>query len=319
MRFPNVHLLRSAAVLASVGLIAAGCSSGSDGDEAASGGGSDLDGVSVTVGSKNFTENILLGEMLAQALASQGADVTNNTNLGATVVNRNALLSGDIDVYPDYNTTGWNVHLGQQDTSSDPEELYAKTAEMDLAENNIKWVGLTPFNNTYGFAANGELATAQGGGFDLQGMADYLAATPDALVCMEPEFPDRPDGLVLFEEATGYTIPESQINILESGIVYTQTGNGTCDFGEIFTTDGRIPALNLSVVEAPGVFILYNASYTWDADKFNENAETYQALVDQIVAPLDNERMLTLNAQVDVDGESYEDVAAAYLAEIGLT
>ena len=318
MRYPNVHLLRSAALLASVGLIAAGCSSGSDAEEAAAGvGGSALDGVSVTVGSKDFTENILLGEMLIQALEAQGADVKNQTNLGGTSVNRTALLNGDVDVYPDYNGTGWTVHLGQQDPSSDPAELYAKTAEMDLAENNINWAGLSPFNDTYGFAANGDLAEAQGG-FDLQGMADYLAATPDASVCMETEFPDRPDGLILFEDATGYTVPDSQIQILDTGLIYTETANGACDFGEVFTTDGRIEALNLSLVDDPGVFILYNASYTWNADHFGENAETYQALVDQIFAPLDEAKMASLNFQVDIEDESAEDVAGAYLQEIGL-
>ena len=144
MRNPNSHLLRSAAVLVSVGFIAAGCSSSSDSDEAASSGGTDLEGVSVTVGSKDFTENIVLGEILAQALAAQGADVKNQTNLGGTSVNRTALLAGDIDVYPDYNGTGWTVHLGQQDPSFDPQELYENTATMDLADNNITWSGLSP-------------------------------------------------------------------------------------------------------------------------------------------------------------------------------
>ncbi len=316
MRYPNVHLLRSAAVLASVGLIATGCSSGSD--QATSSAGSALDGVSVAVGSKDYTENILLGEMLIQALQHEGAEVKNQTNLGGTSVNRTALLNGDIDVYPDYNGTGWTVHLGQQDPSFDPQELYDKTAEMDLAENNIKWVGLSPFNDTFGFAANGDLAEAQGG-FDLQGMADYMAANPDTTLCLETEFPDRPDGLILFEEATGYTVPDSQVQILEAGLIYTETANGACDFGEVYTTDGRIQALNLSLVEDPGVFILYNLSYTWNADHFGEHADTYQALVDAILATLDNAKMATLNAQVDVDDESPEDVAAAYLQEIGLT
>lgn len=313
----NTHLLRSAALIVSVGFIAAGCSSGSDSGEAAASGGTELEGVSVTVGSKDFTENIVLGEILAQALAAQGAEVKNQTNLGGTSVNRTALETSDIDVYPDYNGTGWTVHLGQQDPSSDPQELYENTATMDLAENNIVWAGLSPFNDTYGFAAGPALAEEQGG-FDLQGMADYLAATPDASVCMETEFPDRPDGLILFEDATGYTVPDSQIQILDTGLIYTETASGACSFGEVFTTDGRIEALELSVVEDPGVFILYNASYTWNADHFGEHAETYQGLVDQIYAPLDNAKMAALNYQVDIEDESAEDVAAAYLQEIGL-
>ncbi|MGM0386842.1 MAG: glycine betaine ABC transporter substrate-binding protein [Actinomycetota bacterium] len=316
MRYSKTHLLRPATLALSVGLLAAGCSGGTDSDSD-SDVGSELEGVSVAVGSKNFTENILLGQMLLQALEAEGADVTDETNLGGTSVNRASLLAGDIDVYPEYTGTAWTVHLGQQDPSSDPQELYDLTSEMDLAENGIRWVGLSPFNDTYGFAANGDLAAAEGG-FDLQSMADYLAANPDATVCMETEFPDRPDGLVLFTEATGYTVPQSQIQILDTGLIYTETASGSCDFGEIFTTDGRIDALDLEVVEDPGVFIVYNISYTFKDEKFQEHAETYQRLVEAILAPLDNSKMAELNGLVDIENEDPADVAADYLTEIGL-
>ncbi|WP_323791381.1 glycine betaine ABC transporter substrate-binding protein [Nocardioides sp.] len=271
----------------------------------------------VTVGSKDFTENILLGEMLLQALEAEGIEVEDKIDLGGTEVNRGALTSGDIDVYPEYNGTGWTVHLGQEDPSSDPTELYTVTAEKDLADNEIKWVGLSPFNDTYGFAANGDLS-ASDGPFDLQGMADYLEATPDATVCLETEFPDRPDGLVLFEDATGYELPESQQQILDTGLIYTETSDGACDFGEVFTTDGRITELNLELVEDPGVFILYNVSYTMPVDVYDANAEIYDEVVETILAGLDNEKMASLNAQVDVDGVPASDVAAEYLTEVGI-
>ena len=302
------------------GLALSACGSDSGGDSGSGGdGGSDnaLDGVSITVGSKDFTENILLGKMLVQALEAQGADVTDQTNLGGTNVNRQALLSGDINVYPEYNGTGWTVHLKQEDPSQDPQELYDVTAEKDLADNNIKWVGLSPFNDTYGFAANGDLAQ-QEGGFDLQKMADYLKANQDAKLCLETEFPDRPDGLVLFEDATGYKVPQSQINILDTGLIYTETASGACQFGEVFTTDGRITALNLQLVDDPGVFILYNVSYTYQNDIYDAHPETYDMLADEILAPLDNDKMAELNAKVDVDGDPADTVAEDYLKEIGV-
>ena len=209
----TTRLLRTATAVLSVGLLTAACSGGDADADSDGEGGSELDGVSITVGSKDFTENILVGQMIAQALAAEGADVTDQTNLGGSSVNRSALLAGEIDVYPEYTGTGWTVHLGQQDPSGDSQELYDATSAMDLADNGIQWVGISPFNDTYGFAANGDLAEAEGG-FDLQAMADYLAATPDASLCMETEFPDRPDGLILFTEATGYAVPQSQIQIL---------------------------------------------------------------------------------------------------------
>lgn len=308
------------ALIASAGLVLAAC--GGD-DTADTGGESNIDssalaGVSVTVGSKDFTENIVLGEMLVQALDAQGADVTNQTNLGGTSVNREALLAGDIDVYPEYNGTGWTVHLGNDDPSEDPTELFQVTAEADLEQNGIQWVGTSPFNNTYGFASNGELTAANGGPFTADEMFAYVADNPDAVVCMESEFPDRPDGLILFEEGTGVTIPQEQIQILDTGLIYTETANGSCDFGEVFTTDGRIQALTIDLVDDPGYSILYNVSFTWNDEHFQENAETYTEIVETILEPLDNEKMAELNAQVDVEGEDVADVAAAYLAEVGL-
>ena len=310
--------LAAAALTASMALSACGSDEGDSGGDGGGGGDSALSGVSITVGSKNFTENILVGEMLVLAMENEGADVTDQINLGGTSVNRDALLAGEIDVYPEYNGTGWTVHLGQQDPSSDPEELFNVTAEKDLADNNIMWVGRSPFNDTYGFAANGDLA-AQEGGFNFQSMADYLEANPDATVCMETEFPDRPDGLVLFEEDTGFQIPRSQINILESGVIYTETDKGACDFGEVFTTDGRISALNMELVDdANGAMILYNLSYTFRNDVYEANAETYDLLAQEILEPLDEAKMQELNAQVDIEGEDYKDVAEGYLQEIGV-
>ncbi|MEE3126282.1 MAG: glycine betaine ABC transporter substrate-binding protein [Actinomycetota bacterium] len=305
-------------VAASAGL-AMSLSLAACGDDGGSGSatGDRLEGVSLTVGSKDFTENILLGEILAQALANEGADVTNQTNLGGTSVAREALLAGELNVYPEYNGTGWTVHLGNEDPSQDPEELYTVTAEADLEQNDIKWVGRSPFNDTYGFAANGDLAAAEGG-FDFDSMAAYLEANPDTTVCMESEFPDRPDGLVLFEQATGYTVPQSQQQILDTGLIYTETADGNCDFGEVFTTDGRIGALNLELVDDPGVMILYNVSYTFQNDVYEANADVYDEIVEEILAPLDEEKMAALNAQVDIDAVPYDRVASEYLEEIGL-
>jgi osmoprotectant transport system substrate-binding protein len=309
--------LVATALTASLALSACGSDSGGS-DTGGGGGGSQLDGVSLTVGSKNFTENILLGEMLVLAAQNEGAEVDDQINLGGTSVNRDALLSGNIDVYPEYNGTGWTVHLGQQDPSKDPQELFKVTSEKDLAENNIKWVGLSPFNDTYGFAANGDLAK-QEGGFNFQSMADYLKANPDATVCMETEFPDRPDGLILFEKDTGYQIPQSQISILESGVIYTQTASGACDFGEVFTTDGRISALNMELVDdANRAMILYNVSYTFRNDVYEAHADVYDSLANKILDGLDEAKMQELNAKVDVEGQQPKDVAQEYLQEIGL-
>jgi len=307
------RLIATSLSLAVAAAALAGCGSSGGG-----GGNSDrLEGTSLTVGSKDFTENILVGEMFVQALENEGAKVKSQTNLGGTSVARDALLNDEIDVYPEYTGTGWTVHLGNEKPSSDPEELFNVTSEEDMKKNKIKWVGRSPFNDTYGFAANGDLAKEEGP-FDFDSMAAYLKENPDAKVCMETEFPDRPDGLVLWEKATGYKIPQSQIQILDTGLIYTETSDGKCDFGEVFTTDGRIQALNLELVEDPGAMILYNLSFTFNDAVYQKNPEVYDELADTIFEDLDEEKMAELNALVDVEGQSAEQVAQQYLEEIGV-
>jgi osmoprotectant transport system substrate-binding protein len=313
---PMRNRRRSIAISLSLAVAAAtlaGCGSGGGGG----GSGSRLDGTSITVGSKDFTENILVGEMYVQALENEGAKVKSQTNLGGTSVARDALISNEIDVYPEYTGTGWTVHLKQENPSDDPAELFKVTSDMDMKKNKIVWVGQSEFNDTYGFAANGDLAKKEGG-FDFDSMAAYLKANPDAKVCMETEFPDRPDGLVLFTKATGYKIPQSQIQILDTGLIYTETSKGKCDFGEVFTTDGRITALNLDLVKDPGAMIIYNLSFTFNDAVYKKHAKVYTELADKIFKGLDEEKMAELNAKVDVEGQSPQQVAQKYLEEIGV-
>ncbi|MEQ8839406.1 MAG: glycine betaine ABC transporter substrate-binding protein [Acidimicrobiales bacterium] len=333
-------LWRLLALLFAFTLLAAACGDDDDGDGATDGAddgtddgaddGSDdgsADGTTIealdlsdqtyTVGSKNFTEQFVLGELLVASLEAAGAEVNNQIDLGGTEINRESLLTGNIDMYWEYNGTGWTVHLTREDPSDDPDTLTQNVREADLEENNIRWIGQSPFNNTYGFATATDFLD-DGAPFSFDSMAAYLEANSDAIVCMEEEFPVRPDGLVLWEEATGYEIPESQIEILESGAIYNQTANGDCDFGEIFTTDGRIPALDLNVVEDPGVMILYNVSLTLPDDVYQTAPEAIDTIVGEILAPLDDETMAELNRRVTEGGEDAADVASQFLVDEGI-
>jgi osmoprotectant transport system substrate-binding protein len=275
----------------------------------------DFSGLEINVGSKDFVEQFVLGQLAIVGLEAGGATVTDSTNLGGTVVNRDALLANEIDTYFEYNGTGWTVHLAQEDPSFDSVELTNDVCVMDLAENDIRWVGVSPFNNTYGFATAGDSPAA---GLDLQGMMEYVNENPDATVCMETEFPNRPDGLVLLEEATGLTIPAGQEQILDVGVIYDETATGNCTFGEVFTTDGRIPALDLDLVEDPGVMILYNVSMTMPDSVYQQAPEAFEALADTLLSDLDNETIAELQRRVSADGEDPRDVAEDYLTEQGL-
>jgi osmoprotectant transport system substrate-binding protein len=305
-----------------IGAVAALALSGCAASEESSSGGTlseyDLSGVSVAVGSKDFDEQLILGEMMVAAFEAAGAEVDNKVNLGGTNVARAALESGEIDIYMEYNGTGWTVHLGQSDPSFDPEVLTSGVRDMDLAENGIVWVGRSPFNNTYGFASSPEVTEANGGAFDLKSMMEYVRDNSDAVVCMESEFPSRPDGLILTETHAGIDLPDNQQLILDTGIIYTETANNNCDFGEVFTTDGRIPALGLTLVTDPGVNILYNVSGTIRQDKYNEAPEAFDGIIEAVLAPLDNIKMAELNGKVSAEGEDPADVARDFLVAEGL-
>ena len=275
----------------------------------------DFSGLDINVGSKDFVEQLVLGQLAIVGLEAGGASVTDSTNLGGTVVNRDALLSNEIDMYFEYNGSGWAVHLAQEEPSFDTIELTNGVCAMDLAENDIRWLGVSPFNNTYGFATAGDSPAA---GLDLQGMMEYVNENADATVCMEIEYPNRPDGLVLLEQATGLAIPDGQDRIMDTGVIYDETATGSCTFGEIYTTDGRIPALGLDVVEDPGVNILYNVSMTMPDSVFQQAPEAFEALADTIFAGLDGDTMAELNRKVSADGEDPRAVAEEYLTEQGL-
>lgn len=315
-------LRKLAVIAAALGLVLAACGDDEVADNGVNGEAIlddyDLSGITVSVGSKDFDEQLFLGHMLKEAFEYMGASVDDNIDLGGTAPAREALLRGDIDTYVEYNGTGYVVHLGRSgEVPSDPDELTEYVRENDLAENDIHWLSRAPFNNTYGFVSSPALTEAEGE-FDLQGMADYLAANSDAVVCMESEYPVRDDGLILFEDGTGYTVPESQITILDTGLIYTETAADNCDFGEVFTTDGRIPELGLTLVEDPGIHILYNISINLRDDKYQEAPSEFEAIADHLLLPLTQERMTELNARISGQGEAPASVARDYLIEEGL-
>lgn len=285
----------------------------------------DLSGVEITVGSKNFTEQYVLSEILIQAMSAHGADVTDATDTGDTPTTRTALEEGEIDAYWGYNSTAY-VELLQLGAPppEEGEEITEEVREADR-DNGLVWLDRSTFNNTYGFAMSPETAEENQAtrysvdSFDLAAMAEYLEDNPDTTVCVEQEFPERDDGLVLFEQETGYTIPDSQLQVLEDqAAVYDAFADGVCDFGEVFTTDGQIDALDLELVVDPGVFYVYNVSLVMRQDVYEQAPDDIDALVDDILAPLSQSRITELNRRVD-GGESVAEVAEDFVERFGLT
>ncbi len=277
----------------------------------------DLSGMSYTVGSKEFSEQLILGQITIQVLEDAGADVSDETGLVGSDTVRAALLSGDIDMYWEYTGTGWINHLGNTEPVVGEQEQFDAVAEADLEQNGVTWLAPAPFNNTYAIATSTENAEALGVA-SLSDLAALAEANPDALtLCAAAEFLARDDGLPGLEEAYGFSFGDN-VSELELGLVYTSVDEGDpCMFGEVFATDGRIAALDLVVLTDDQEFF---PSYlpSLNVAEGVEGIDQLAALFAPITSALDNETMRALNARVDVDGEQPEDVARSFLEENGL-
>jgi osmoprotectant transport system substrate-binding protein len=304
---------RLTAVLVGVAMAALACG----GDEGDGGGGDDgLSGASFTVGSKEFTEQLILGQITIQALEDAGASVNDQTGITGTTNVRQALTSGEIDMYWEYTGTGWAELLGNEiaDAPTDEEELFETVAEQDLSENNVKWLALAPVNNTYAIATSQETSEE----FGVESLSDYAGLAndnpADASLCAASEFIDRGDGLPGLEETYGFDLPESALTEVDLGIVFTRVPQGEpCKFGEVFATDGRIPANDMVVLEDDeNFFVIYNLAMTMSNDVYEEHPELEDVFA-PIAEKLTTEELQQLNAQVDVDGLPVDQVAQRWL------
>ena len=325
------RLLRPAAILGGLAFIVAACTGGGasptgtpgSSEPGASAGGSaaadiDLSGAEFTVGSKEFTEQLILGQITIQVLEGAGATVNDETGLVGSTVVREALAGGDIDMYWEYTGTGWLTHLGNDTPVTGSQEQFDAVKEADAA-NDIAWLDPAPFNNTYAIALASETATEMG----LTTMSDLAASAaenPDeTTLCAAAEFLGRDDGLPGLEAAYGFEFGDDNVSELELGLVYTSIDAGDpCVFGEVFATDGRIAGLGLTVLEDDESFFpSYLPALNVRQDVLDANPQLAD-LFAPVAEALDNETMTALNAKVDVDGEEPEDVAKAFLEEAGL-
>jgi osmoprotectant transport system substrate-binding protein len=301
-----------------------GSDSGTDSGDSSGGGDSvagsvDLSGVEISVGSKEFTEQLILGAIAVQALEAAGATVDDNTGLVGTPVVRGALESGEVDVYWEYTGTAWLGPLGNTDPIPGEQEQFDAVREAD-AENDITWIAMAAANNAYAIAANPDAAEE----FDISTISDWAALAKEdpeaATLCTAAEFPTRNDGLPAVEETYGFDLPESNVAVLDFGLVYTSVAaREPCNFAVVFGTDAQVLANELLILEDDKqALATYNIAISMRTDVYEENAEAYDTLFGAIAEELTTERATALNSQVDIDGESPDDVAAEFLVEAGI-
>lgn len=314
-----MRTLPVAASLAAVAL-SAGCfsSSGTDAEAGSLAKGNSLEGVTVTVGSKEFTEQLVLCQVTALALRSAGATVNEKCGLQGSNTTRAALTSGSIDMYWEYTGTAWINYLKETEPIGDPAGQYKAVAEQDLAKNKIRWLDAAPANNTYAIAVKTTTMRQLG----ITNLSDYAALAKSdpakASTCVASEFAGRSDGWPGLQKAYGFTLPKSEVATLAEGAIYDAIGKGRpCVFGEVATTDGRIKALGLtSVPDDKRFFPVYNPALTVREPVYRD-APAIGKIANPIAAALTDPVLQELNGEVDIKGEQPEKVAETWLKSKG--
>jgi osmoprotectant transport system substrate-binding protein len=271
------------------------------------------------VGSESFTEQEVLGNIAIEVLEAAGATVIDRTGLGNEAV-RQALESGEIDLYWEYTATGWLVHLSETDSISDHREQYKAVARQDLEENDIKWLDPAPGNDTYAIAASEKTRRALGVE-TISDLGRLIEERPEeATLCLNNDdaFRTRFDGLPGMERAYGFEFPEENLIEMSVDAVYDATAEAEiCNFGVVFTTSGFIPERNLKLLEDDeNFFAVYNPALTVRQDVFKQYPQLRKIFA-PISEKLDTETLRKLNYAVDVQGKSPERVARTWLRENG--
>lgn len=279
--------------------------------------GEPLRGASLTVTSKSFTEGLILGAIMGIALEAAGAEVLDRTGIQGSIGSREAVRKGDADAGYEYTGTAWITYLGNSRPITDPREQWEAVRRAD-AVNGLTWLRPSSLNNTYALAMNQENAEKYGTK-TLSDVAERAKSDPGAVkLCVEVEFANRADGLPGMQRAYGMELPARNVTQMDTGIIYAQTSKGSCPYGEVFTTDGRINSMNLAVMaDDRRFFPNYNAAPMINA-KTLRRWPAIADVLDPVTARLNSGVARALNAKVDVEGEDPHQVALDWMVAEGL-
>lgn len=277
----------------------------------------------VVVASKIDTEGGLLGNMIALVLEKQGIPIENRVQLGPTKVVRTAIVSGEIDIYPEYTGNGAFFH-GMED---DPVWKQAASAfetvkRLDMEKDKLVWLERAPANNTWLIAVRGDLARRE----NLKTMDDFakLVAKPGAVkLAGSAEFVESPAALPSFEKVYSFQLPREQIVVLPGGdtaVTMRAAAQGVSGVNSamVYGTDGAIAALDLVVMEdVKGAQIVYEPAPVIRAEVLQKYPAIAPALA-RVFGTLTMRRLQELNGQIAVEGQPARAVAQRYLEQEGL-
>jgi len=268
----------------------------------------------IVVGGKNFTEQQIMSQMTAQLLQAKGFKPDVKAGMGSAVV-RQAQENGQIDVYWEYTGTSLITYNKVNDRLS-PADTYAKVKELDAAK-GLVWLNPSKANNTYSLAMNADDAKKQGI-VTISDLAAKVKGGAKLTFASNAEFYARPDGLKPLEEKYGFEFPREDVKRMDTGLVYQALKERQVDVGLVFATDGRVPAFNFVVLkDDKGYFPNYALTPVVRKQVLDAHPKLAEYL-NALSAKLDDATMARLNASVDVDKKTVEDVAKTFLKEQGL-
>ncbi|AXY43339.1 ABC transporter substrate-binding protein [Halomonas sp. JS92-SW72] len=272
----------------------------------------------VVVSSKIDTEGSVLGQLIVQRLEAGGIEVRERLQLGGTSIVREALLAGEVDLYPEYTGNGaFFFDMTDSDVWHDAEAAYATVRERD-AERGLAWLTPAPANNTWAMSVRGDLAREQGLA-TLEDLAAWLGDGGDFRFAASAEFVESEQALPAFQAAYGFALSDDQLLVLSGGNTAstmraaaqrTSGVNGAMTYG----TDGGLNALDLVVLEDTlGVQPVYQPAPVVRAEVLERHPEI-ESLLAPLFQALDLEVLQRLNGDVAVNGLDPRQVAADFLA-----
>ncbi|MBA2411435.1 MAG: glycine betaine ABC transporter substrate-binding protein [Burkholderiaceae bacterium] len=268
----------------------------------------------IVVGGKNFTEQQIMAAMTAQLLKAKGFNVDVKAGMGSAVL-RQAQESGQIDVYWEYTGTSLITYNKFTEKLS-PADNYKKVKELDAAK-GLVWLTPSKANNTYSLAMNADDAKKHGI-VTISDLANKVKGGTKLNLASNAEFYARPDGLKPLEQMYGFEFARDNVKRMDTGLVYQALKEKQVDVGLVFATDGRVPAFNFVVLkDDKGYFPAYAMTPVVRKQVLDANPKLADIL-NGLSAKLDDATMSRLNASVDVEKKTVEEVAQTFLKKEGL-
>ena len=266
----------------------------------------------IKIGSKNFAEQYIIGEMYALLLENAGFNTERKFDLGDTTLAHAALLSGSIDLYPEYTGTGL-VGVLKQPVISDPQAVFQSVSQGYKQNFNLVWLQPSPMNNMQAIAITRQSSEK----YSVTTLSQFVAQASNLVLVGPPEFKTRDDGMIGLTRVYGaFTLKEYRETELDKR--YSALADGQADATVAFSTDGGIAQFGLIVLQDDkGLFPPYNVAPVVRQQTLDANPKLAAAL-NVLASKLTDTAMQQLNYEVMGQQKPYAEVARAFLKHEGL-